>query len=155
MAQLVSGIDLPQLSVQNLRQQLRAGLQASTAARPIVAFACAQARRAPALQAHDVVAIELVCAGQLPPSFIEYALRDGAAGVLIQGCAPGECAFRDGPHCCVSACTAGASRICGRPCRASAGRRPKPRTCTRPWTACAARRPRAAPPSPSALEVLS
>jgi hypothetical protein len=23
-----------------------------------------------------VVAIELVCAGQLPPSFIEYALRD-------------------------------------------------------------------------------
>ena len=26
----------------------------------------------------------LVPAGQLPPSFVEYALRDGAAGVLVQ-----------------------------------------------------------------------
>ena len=98
LAQLVTGIDLPQLPVHRLRQQLRTGLQASGATRPIVAFACGQAPRAPALQAHDVVRIELACAGQLPPAFIEYALRDGAAGVLIQGCTPGECAFRDGPQ---------------------------------------------------------
>ncbi len=98
MARLVSGIDLPQLSVNALRQQLRQRLQASSAKHPIVAFACAQAQPSPVLQADDVVPIELVCVGQLAPSFIEYALRDGAAGVLIQGCAPGGCAFRDGPQ---------------------------------------------------------
>lgn len=156
MAQLVSGIDLPQLSVQSLRQQLRAGLQASTAARPIVAFACAQARRAPALQAHDVVAIELVCAGQLPPSFIEYALRDGAAGVLIQGCTPGECAFRDGPQLL-------RERLHGQ-------REPhlRPAVPRQRWAQAeaadvhaaldrlrGATAARGAPPSPSALEVLS
>jgi coenzyme F420-reducing hydrogenase delta subunit len=48
------------------------------------------------LQAHDVVAIELVCAGQLPPSFVEYALRDGAAGVLVAPCRDGGCEFRLG-----------------------------------------------------------
>ena len=98
MAQLVSGIDLPQLSVNTLRQQLHQRLQASSAEHPIVVFACAQAQQPPALQANDVVPIELVCVGQLAPSFVEYALRDGAAGVLIQGCTAGECAFRDGPQ---------------------------------------------------------
>ena len=32
----------------------------------------------------------------LPPSFIEYALRDGAAGVLVVTCRDGGCAFRLG-----------------------------------------------------------
>jgi coenzyme F420-reducing hydrogenase delta subunit len=43
-------------------------------------------------------AIGLVCTGMLPPSFIEYALRAGSAGVLITGCADGECEFRFGAH---------------------------------------------------------
>ena len=38
----------------------------------------------------------LDCTGQLPPSFVEYALRDGAAGVLVSGCKPGGCEFRLG-----------------------------------------------------------
>jgi coenzyme F420-reducing hydrogenase delta subunit len=38
----------------------------------------------------------LICAGQLPPSFVEYALRAGADGVLISGCREGDCAFRLG-----------------------------------------------------------
>ena len=32
----------------------------------------------------------------LPPSFIEYALRLGAAGVLIAGCRAGDCEYRLG-----------------------------------------------------------
>jgi coenzyme F420-reducing hydrogenase delta subunit len=43
-----------------------------------------------------VAALSLVCTGQLPPSFIEYALRDGAAGVLVSGCKAGGCEFRLG-----------------------------------------------------------
>ena len=41
-------------------------------------------------------AIGLYCTGMLPPSFIDYALRAGAAGVLITGCTSGECEFRFG-----------------------------------------------------------
>jgi coenzyme F420-reducing hydrogenase delta subunit len=32
----------------------------------------------------------------LPPSFVEYALRNGADGVLLAGCREGECAYRLG-----------------------------------------------------------
>jgi coenzyme F420-reducing hydrogenase delta subunit len=31
-----------------------------------------------------------------PPSFVEYALRAGADGVLIAGCREGDCEFRTG-----------------------------------------------------------
>jgi coenzyme F420-reducing hydrogenase delta subunit len=32
----------------------------------------------------------------LPPSFVEYALRGGADGVLVTGCREGSCAYRFG-----------------------------------------------------------
>jgi coenzyme F420-reducing hydrogenase delta subunit len=32
----------------------------------------------------------------LPPSFVEYALRAGADGVLVTGCREGDCAYRLG-----------------------------------------------------------
>jgi coenzyme F420-reducing hydrogenase delta subunit len=44
----------------------------------------------------DVVAISLLCSGQLPPSFVEYALRDGAAGVVVATCRAGGCEYRFG-----------------------------------------------------------
>ena len=40
--------------------------------------------------------LPLLCAAQLPPSFIEYALRAGADAVLVTGCRDGDCAFRLG-----------------------------------------------------------
>lgn len=32
----------------------------------------------------------------LPPAFLEYALRRGAAGILIGGCREGDCYYRHG-----------------------------------------------------------
>jgi coenzyme F420-reducing hydrogenase delta subunit len=32
----------------------------------------------------------------LPPAFVEYALRNGADGVLVTGCRDGDCAYRLG-----------------------------------------------------------
>ena len=91
---LVSGIDMPQRSVQALRQQLRDTLAAAREAQPLVVFGCAHGARLPAgTSAHGV---ELLCTGQLPPSFVEYALRDGAAGVLVAACPAGGCEFRVG-----------------------------------------------------------
>ena len=40
--------------------------------------------------------LSLACAAQLPPSFIDYALRAGADGVLITGCRDGDCTYRLG-----------------------------------------------------------
>jgi len=38
----------------------------------------------------------LTCAAQLPPSFVEYALRSGVDGVLVTGCREGDCRWRLG-----------------------------------------------------------
>jgi len=95
-ATLVTGIDMPQLAVGTLRQRLQQSLADCEAQRPIVVFGCEQGARAAALQGDDVCHFDLLCAGQLPPSFVEYALRDGAAGVLIGACADNGCEFRLG-----------------------------------------------------------
>lgn len=94
-AQLVTGIDMPQRPVGDLRRQLQRALAGCAAERPLVLFACAHGV-AGVSPAPDVLALPLLCAGQLPPSFVEYALRDGAAGVAIAACAEGGCEFRLG-----------------------------------------------------------
>jgi quinol-cytochrome oxidoreductase complex cytochrome b subunit/coenzyme F420-reducing hydrogenase delta subunit len=96
VAELVTGIDMPQQPVSALRRQLQQGLAGCTAERPIVVFGCRCAVPLATLAAADVVPIELICSGQLPPSFVDYALRDGAAGVLVTGCAEGSCDYRFG-----------------------------------------------------------
>ena len=96
MAELVTGIDLPQSPIGALRQRLRSGLAALQVPRKLVVFGCDHGADVRAVQGPDVVTHSLVCTGALPPSFVEYALRDGAAGVLVTGCRPGGCEFRLG-----------------------------------------------------------
>jgi len=99
-SELVSGIDMPQRRIDELRRHLAQALDRCTAARPLVVFACDHGARAAARPdddaLDDVVCLPLLCAGQLPPSFIEYAQRDGAAGVLVAACREGGCEFRLG-----------------------------------------------------------
>ena len=95
MQQLVTGIDMPQLPVDGLRQRLRDTLAGAREAHPLVVFDCRHGARA-GTGAADAHAIDLLCTGQLPPSFVEYALRDGAAGVLIAACREGGCEYRFG-----------------------------------------------------------
>ena len=93
---LITGIDLPQSPINDLRQQLRSELARLEAETKIVVFGCNHAAKVNAIKDTSVVAISLICTGMLPPSFVEYALRDGAAGVLITGCCSGGCEFRLG-----------------------------------------------------------
>ncbi len=95
-AALVTGIDMPQLGIGDLRQRLQAALAASRSARPLVLFGCDHGARCTGLSTSDVSAFSLLCTAQLPPSFVEYALRDGAAGVLVAACREGGCEFRLG-----------------------------------------------------------
>ena len=85
--ELASGIELPDLGIRELREKLRAALPAFE-----ITFAC---------EKKDPVAgaIALRCLGMLPPAFIEYALRNGAARVRAVGCRA-ECAYRLGMQLC-------------------------------------------------------
>jgi len=80
--ELVSGIELPDLTIQDLRAKLKAALPSQE-----VVFCCEKAPTAGA--------IALRCLAMLPPAFIEYALRNGAQRVRAVGC-EGECAYRLG-----------------------------------------------------------
>jgi coenzyme F420-reducing hydrogenase delta subunit/ferredoxin len=105
VAELVTGIDLPTAPIAGLRRELDAALagfaRLSAADRTprVVVFGCAPASGGPDLAAardRHTATLPLVCAAQLPPSFIEYALREGADAVLVTGCGDGDCSYRLG-----------------------------------------------------------
>jgi F420-non-reducing hydrogenase iron-sulfur subunit len=48
--------------------------------------------------APNVRAIRLMCSGRLDPQFVLAALREGADGVLIGGCHPGDCHYQEGNY---------------------------------------------------------
>jgi quinol-cytochrome oxidoreductase complex cytochrome b subunit/coenzyme F420-reducing hydrogenase delta subunit len=97
--ELVTGIDMPQLPIGALRDELAGALEkldAQPGAARVVMFGCSCAAPAGQLAGEGVAVIDLICSGQLPPSFVEYALRNGADGVVVSGCAEGDCEFRLG-----------------------------------------------------------
>ncbi len=95
---LVTGIDMPQQPVDLLRRQLEAQLAKLSGATRLVVFGCDKGADVRGLAATDTAAISLLCTGMLPPSFVEYALRSGADGVVVTGCRAGGCEFRLGMH---------------------------------------------------------
>jgi ferredoxin/coenzyme F420-reducing hydrogenase delta subunit len=95
-AELVTGIDMPSSPIGALRRGLQQALAATKSEHPIVVFGCDRGVRVDTLAAPDVATFSLMCTGLLPPSFVEYALRDGAAAVLVSGCRENGCEFRLG-----------------------------------------------------------
>lgn len=96
VAELVTGIDLPHSPITHLRAQLKKSLAHTEKALRIVVFGCDHGVRVDMLRDPDICAFSLTCIGMLPPSFIDYALRDGASAVLISGCQSTACEFRLG-----------------------------------------------------------
>jgi quinol-cytochrome oxidoreductase complex cytochrome b subunit/coenzyme F420-reducing hydrogenase delta subunit len=93
-ADLATGIDMPSAPVGALRAQMQQGLQAAQDDRPVVIFGCERGADVRTLAGPGVVPLPLMCAGAMPPSFVEYALRDGAAAVLVAVCRG--CEYRHG-----------------------------------------------------------
>jgi coenzyme F420-reducing hydrogenase delta subunit/ferredoxin len=96
IAELVSGIDMPQLPIGQLRSRLKCQIARLRGDVKVVVFGCDQAADVRVMQGPDTTAVSLTCTGQLPPGFVEYALRQGADGVLVTGCGECDCAFRLG-----------------------------------------------------------
>ena len=46
----------------------------------------------------NVRVVRIMCSGRLDPQFVLAALRDGADGVLIGGCHPGDCHYQEGNY---------------------------------------------------------
>jgi coenzyme F420-reducing hydrogenase delta subunit/ferredoxin len=93
---LVTGIDMPQQPVDAMRQQLETRIAQLQGRTRLVVFGCARGADVAALDAADTATLSLICSGMLPPSFVEYALRSGADGVVVTGCRDGGCDFRLG-----------------------------------------------------------
>jgi ferredoxin/coenzyme F420-reducing hydrogenase delta subunit len=95
-AELVTGIDMPQMPIDGLRRALDRGLAQLDPESGIVVFGCDQGADVASLGGKDLASFSLICTGMLPPAFVDYTLRGGAAGVLVTGCRAGGCAFRLG-----------------------------------------------------------
>lgn len=95
-ADLVSGIDMSQLPIGALRQDLERKISRLEGRHRIVVFGCDKGANVARLTGDDVAGVSLICIGMLPPSFVEYALRFGADGVLVTGCRENGCAYRLG-----------------------------------------------------------
>lgn len=93
---LLSGIDMPQLPIGALRARFETAVVALQGRPKIMVFGCDWGADVERLRSPSTAAFRLLCAGMLPPSFIEYALRGGAEGVLVTGCRERDCAFRLG-----------------------------------------------------------
>jgi F420-non-reducing hydrogenase small subunit len=70
----------------------------------IVAFLCSWCAYAAADRAgqrrvelpHSLLTIRVMCSGRVEPAFVLQAFREGADGVLVAGCHPGDCHYVDG-----------------------------------------------------------
>jgi coenzyme F420-reducing hydrogenase delta subunit/ferredoxin len=96
IAELVTGIDMPQRPLAALRDELERSLAGLSGGPRIVVFGCDHGVDVRRFARADTGTLSLLCAGQLPPSFVEYALRGGADGVLVAGCERDGCLFRLG-----------------------------------------------------------
>ena len=90
------GIQLPQQTISGLREDLLAASARFAAGARIIVFGCKQSG-SDAISDDNVEVITIPCAGMLPPSFIDFALsRNLADGVMVAGCAEGDCHYRLG-----------------------------------------------------------
>jgi len=93
---IVPGIELPEHAISELRvRSVEATARLDGNARVLV-FACEHSA-AESLQGPSSAVITMPCVGMLPPAFIDFALsRDLADGVMLAGCAEGDCYYRLG-----------------------------------------------------------
>jgi len=93
---LKTGIEMPQLSIAELRARMERRIGQLEGQTRILVVGCDRGPNVAPLCGPDVATIRLPCIGMLPPAFIEYGLRYGADGVMVAGCGEGDCEFRFG-----------------------------------------------------------
>ena len=96
-SELIPGIDLPDATVAALRDRVDEAAAGLTGNHRVIIFHCENSYGASRLAGDETTAVQIPCAGMLPPSFIDYVLSRGLAdGVMLAGCSQGECHNRFG-----------------------------------------------------------
>jgi len=96
---LTSAIEMPHFGIERLRHSVTDALRhLSSEEKKIIIFSCSHGvgKNITKLKRPGVAGINVECSGMLPPAFIDYALRQGADGVLLTGCRDGDCYHRLG-----------------------------------------------------------
>ena len=97
VAELSTGIDMPESSLCRLRDRTNEAAKQLGEFPRVLVFGCDHAVDVSALTGTGVAAVSLPCIGSLPPSFIDYTLSRGLAdGVVVTGCPDGACTNRLG-----------------------------------------------------------
>lgn len=94
--QIKSAIEMPQAGIQSLRDTVDERLQGLSGEQRILLIGCDHSMDIHQLQRDNTATVSLECIGMLPPTFIDYALRQGVDGIFITGCRMGDCYHRLG-----------------------------------------------------------
>lgn len=93
---LVTGIDMPQRSVNEVRENMDAAIVKLKGDSKIIILGCENALNFSSLEAENIQVVSLFCIGMMPATLVEYALTHGADGVFVTGCRTGDCFYRYG-----------------------------------------------------------
>lgn len=97
IGELATGIDVPDASLQVLRERTHEAAARLTVWPRVLVFGCDCAVDLAALANESVAGVSLPCIGALPPSFVDYVLSRGLAdGVFLTGGPEGACVNRLG-----------------------------------------------------------
>ncbi len=93
---LKTGIDMPQLPVDKMRSETRQAIATLQGDTKILIYGCGHGINVNRLDSGETRGIRLLCSGMLPPTLVEYALKNGADGVMVSGCRHNDCFYRFG-----------------------------------------------------------
>ena len=93
---LKTGIDMPQQPVEEMRRQTRDAISGLNGSVKILVYGCEHGLDVHRLHRDDIGSVKLICSGMLPPTLVEFALKQGADGVLVVGCRENDCYYRFG-----------------------------------------------------------
>ena len=79
-----------------MRRLTRETVAAMSGETKILVFGCEHGLNVDRLEREDIRGLRLICSGMLPPTLVEYALKQGADGVMVIGCRQNDCYFRFG-----------------------------------------------------------
>ena len=94
--QLRTGIDMPEIPLHHAHAATRAALTALKGEVKVLVYCCNHGASMADLHDPEIAAIQYPCTGMLPVSFINYALKNGADGVVLSGCRSSDCYYRFG-----------------------------------------------------------
>ena len=93
---LETGIDMPQFPIDEVRTRTGEALAELQGDNRVLVIGCDHALDVEQIKTQNVAVLNLICTGMMPPTLVEYALKQGADGVFVTGCRKGDCYYRYG-----------------------------------------------------------